>query len=162
MTTPADPQFAANAIPCDGCTLCCFNEQVILRPEAGDVLDTFDWEYIETPLYPGQQVPALKRDPTTGHCIYLTEAGCSIHARAPAICRRFHCARTFKALGRISRAKRDILWAMGHVLDKVLVERGRDRLELARRLGLDHLIDTEQQARAFERIADSARPPRRS
>ncbi len=70
-TPPADPQFAANAIPCDGCTLCCFNEQVILRPEVGDVLDSFDWEYIESTLYPGKRVPALKRDPATGHCIYL-------------------------------------------------------------------------------------------
>ncbi|BAI95052.1 hypothetical protein Sj15T_29520 [Sphingobium sp. TA15] len=160
-TPPADPRFAANAIPCDGCTLCCFNEQVILRPEAGDVLDDFDWEYIASDLYPGQRVPALKRDPATGHCVYLTETGCSIHERAPAICRRYHCARTFKALGRMSRCRRDILWAMGNVLDRAQVERGRDRLQRARELGIDHLIDTDAQVRAFERIADAHKSGRR-
>jgi len=151
----------ANAIPCDGCKICCTSEQVILREEAGDVLDTFDFEWVETPLYPGKKMPALKRNPATGHCIYLVDHGCAIHERAPAICRRFHCARTFKALGRISRARRDRLHAMGNVLEPALVERGRDRLALARAMGIDYLIDTEMQVAAFERIADSALPPRR-
>ncbi|TGX54355.1 YkgJ family cysteine cluster protein [Sphingomonas gei] len=142
-----------NAIPCDGCTECCKSDQVILRPEAGDDLATFDFEYIESALYPGRKVPALKRDPRTGKCVYLEERGCAIHGRAPAICRRFHCARTFKALGRMSRAQRDALWARGDVLEEGIVERGRDRYRLAQSLGLDQVIDVEMQVAAFEALA---------
>lgn len=146
-----------NAIPCDGCIECCKSEQVILRPEAGDDLSTFDVEYIESALYPGRKVPALKRDPRTGNCIYLEERGCAIHGRAPAICRRFHCARTFKALGRLSRAQRDRLWARGDVLEEAIVERGRDRYRLAQSLGLDHVLDIEAQVAAFEALAATPR-----
>lgn len=148
-----------NAVPCEGCTECCKTDMVILRPEAGDDLDRYAFEYVESALYPGQEVPALKRDPATGHCIYLEATGCAIHAQAPAICRRFHCARTFKALGRLSRAKRDALWARGDVLETSIVERGRDRYRLAQAMGLDPAIDTDMQVAAFERLA--AAVPRR-
>ncbi|MBO9499512.1 MAG: YkgJ family cysteine cluster protein [Novosphingobium sp.] len=149
-----------NAIPCDGCTLCCQSEQVILRPEAGDDLDFYDFEWIQTPLYPGRRMPALRQNPRTGHCVYLTDTGCAIHERAPAICRRFHCARTFKALGQMSRARRDALWALGNVLEEAVVERGRDRYRLAREMGLDAALDTETQVAAFERILAANAPPK--
>jgi len=141
-----------NAIPCDGCTACCKTDQVILRPEVGDDPAAYEVEYIASALYPGQRVPALKRDPQTGACVYLGPAGCTIHDRAPSICRRFHCARMFKALGQLSRAKRDVLWARGDVLEEAIVERGRDRYQLARSLGLDAVLDTELQVAAFEKI----------
>ena len=134
-------------------------DQVILRPEAGDDVASYDVEYIASALYPGQRVPALKRDPRTGHCVYLVAAGCAIHGRAPWTCRRFHCARMFKALGRLPRAKRDVLWARGDVLEEAIVERGRDRLRLAEAMGLDHLLDTDMQVAAFEKIV--AATPRR-
>ncbi|MDV3456536.1 YkgJ family cysteine cluster protein [Sphingomonas sp. HF-S4] len=148
-----------NAIPCDGCTECCKTDQVILRPEAGDDVASYDVEYIASALYPGRRVPALKRDPRTGFCVYLVEDGCAIHGRAPWTCRRFHCARMFKALGRLPRAKRDALWARGDVLEEAIVERGRDRLKLAETMGLDHLLDTDMQVAAFEKIV--AATPRR-
>ena len=148
----ADTPPDHNAIPCDGCTTCRKTDPVILRPEAGDDLASYELEYIASALYPGQSVPALKRDPRTGHCVYLGEAGCTIHGRAPWICRRFHCARTFKALGRLSRTKRDALWARGDVLEQAIVERGRDRYRLARELGLDAALDVEMQVAAFERL----------
>lgn len=148
-----------NAIPCDGCTACCKTEQVILRPEAGDDIAAYDVEYIASALYPGKLVPALKRDARTGYCVYLGAQGCGIHGRAPWTCRRFHCARMFKALGRLSRVKRDALWARGDVLDEEIVERGRDRYRLARTLGLDNVLDTDMQVAAFERILEAG--PRR-
>jgi Fe-S-cluster containining protein len=150
----------ANAIPCGGCTECCKTDQVILRPEAGDDLSTFEVEYIASALYPGQRVPALKRNPRTGACVYLMADGCAIHERAPWTCRRFHCARMFKALGKLSRAKRDVLWARGDVLEEAIVERGRDRLRLAETMGLDHLLDTDMQVAAFEKIV-AATPGRK-
>ena len=155
-----DEKADQNAISCDGCTECCKTDQVILRPEAGDDLTFYDLEYIESALYPGQRVPALKRDPRTGHCVYLRDSGCAIHERAPSACRRFHCARMFKALGRLSRAKRDILWARGDVLEEAIVERGRDRYAHAVEQGLDGVLDTEMQVAAFERII-AATPRRR-
>lgn len=148
----ADTARDHNAIPCDGCTECCKSEQVILRPEAGDEIAAYEVEYIASALYPGQRVPALRRNPHTGHCIYLVDEGCAIHGRAPFTCRRFHCARMFKALGRLSKTKRDALWARGDVLEKAIVERGRDRYRLARELGLDDVLDTEMQVAAFEKL----------
>lgn len=156
----ADTAHDQNAIPCDGCTACCKSEQVVLRPEAGDEIAAYEVEYIASALYPGQRVPALKRDPRTGHCVYLVEGGCAIHGRAPWTCRRFHCARMFKALGRLSRAKRDALWARGDVLEEAIVERGRDRYRLAQSLGLDAVLDTDMQVAAFEKIL-AATPSRR-
>lgn len=149
-----------NAIPCDGCTACCRTDQVILQPEAGDDPATYDIEYIASALYPGRRVPALKRDPVTGACVYLGTSGCTIHDRAPSICRRFHCARMFKALGQMSRARRDLLWARGDVLEEAIVARGRDRYRLAQAMGLDGVLDTATQVAAFERIA-AATPRRR-
>lgn len=153
MTEPVPPRPPShNDIPCDGCTACCKTDQVILRPEAGDDLSQYDVEYVRSSLYPGRLVPALKRDPRTGHCVYLARSGCTIHDRAPAICGRFHCARMFKALGRLPAAKRRALWAMGDVLEEAIVERGRDRHALARAMGLDDVLDTEMQVAAFEKI----------
>jgi hypothetical protein len=148
-----------NAIPCDGCTACCKTDQVILRPEAGDDVSSYEAELISSALYPGRLMPALKRDPLTGACVYLGDTGCTIHGRAPWTCRRFHCARMFKALGRLSRAKRDVLWARGDVLENAIVERGRDRYRVAQMLGLDAVLDTDMQVAAFEKIVDAT--PRR-
>lgn len=149
-----------NAIPCDGCVQCCRNDQVILHPEAGDDLSFYQWEPIGSALYPDRAVPALKRDPATGDCVYLTEGGCSIHARRPAVCRRFHCARTALALEQVSRRTRKILLRRGDVFDAELLARGRDRLLLARQMRLEQVLDTDQQVAAFERIADMPAPRR--
>lgn len=151
---PADQ----NAIPCDGCIQCCKNDQVILHPEAGDDLSFYRWEPIASALYPGQTMAALKRDPITGHCTYLTASGCSIHDRRPSVCRRFHCARTALALEKLPHRTRKILRRRGDVFDAALLERGRDRLQRARELGLEHVLDTDQQVAAFERIAAMTKP----
>lgn len=150
-----------NAIPCDGCIHCCRSDQVILNPEAGDDLSFYRWEPIQSALYPGRAVPALKRDPATGNCVYLTGQGCSIHERRPAVCRRFHCARTALALEQVPRHIRKILRRRGDVFDEELLEHGRDRLRLARAMGLEHVLDTAQQVAAFERIAALPAPKRR-
>lgn len=142
-----------NAIPCDGCIQCCKNDQVILHPEAGDDLSFYRWEAIASALYPGRTMAALKRDPITGHCTYLTASGCSIHERRPSVCRRFHCARTALALEKLSHRTRKILRRRGDVFDAELLERGQDRLRRARELGLEQVLDTDQQVAAFERIA---------
>jgi Fe-S-cluster containining protein len=125
--TGATPSLDHNAIPCDGCIQCCKNDQVILRPEDGDDLSLYAWEPIESALYPGRKSAALKRDPLTGYCIYLSATGCSIHDKRPAICRRYHCARTAKALEELPARTRKILKRRGDVFDDALLERGRSR-----------------------------------
>ena len=147
-----------NAIPCDGCIQCCKTDQVILHPENGDDLAFYQWDAVQSALYPGRKVAALKRNPTTGHCIYLEAHGCSIHDKRPAVCRRFHCARTAKALEELPRTTRKLILRRGDVVDEVLLEHGKDRLALARQMGLDHLLDTEKQKDAFERIAQMPKP----
>lgn len=152
------PPQDQDAIPCDGCVQCCRNDQVILHPEAGDDLGFYLWEPIVSALYPGRTVPALKRNPATGDCVYLVETGCSIHARRPSVCRRFHCARTALALERLPRRVRKILLRRGDVFDDALLARGRDRLQRAREMGLEQVLDTDQQVAAFERIAEMPPP----
>lgn len=155
------PPLDQNAIPCDGCIQCCKNDQVILRPEDGDDLSLYEWEPIASALYPGRVSAALKRDPQTGHCMYLAATGCSIHDKRPAICRRYHCARTAKALEELPHYVRKALKRRGDVFDKELLERARDRLRLAREMGLDHVLDTAQQKAAFMRIAEAPPPPKK-
>ena len=53
---------------------------------------------------------------------------------------------------------RKILRRRGDVFDAELLERGRDRLQRARELGLEHVLDTDQQLAAFERIAAMTKP----
>lgn len=89
-------------VPCNGCTECCKYDLLILHPELGDDPATFECEPAVNPLT-GQIVMALKHRPEGG-CIYLGEHGCTIHERAPAICREFDCRRFY--LGLIERTTR--------------------------------------------------------
>lgn len=70
-------------VPCNGCTLCCKNDAIYLKPEYGDDLNQYEWEY-----YNGK--PILKHKPNKD-CIYLGESGCTIHDRRPVVCREFSC-----------------------------------------------------------------------
>ena len=71
-------------IPCGSCTACCQNDAVFLHPEYGDPAE----DYI-TEEYEGRIVLAHKEN---GDCIYLDrKRGCTIHDRAPAVCRELDC-----------------------------------------------------------------------
>ena len=71
-------------VPCNGCTLCCQGDAIRLTEEdnAEDYL-TEPHSYI-----PGALMLAHKPN---GDCIYLNETGCSIHNRAPSLCRSADC-----------------------------------------------------------------------
>lgn len=61
-------------------------------PEDGDDVASYEHTYL-TP--PGKEpIPIVKQKPN-GDCFYLGEGGCTIHDRAPAICRAFDCRRWF-------------------------------------------------------------------
>jgi hypothetical protein len=77
------------SVPCNGCTVCCRKELIFLHPEHGDVVADYDAALTVNPITgkPGFAV----RQRADGACVYLGESGCTIHDRAPAICRVFDC-----------------------------------------------------------------------
>lgn len=107
---------AVRVVPCNGCTLCCQGDAVRLEPE--DRAEDYLTE--PHPYIAGALMIAHKPN---GECIYLDERGCSIHDRAPSLCRIADCrslafridfdsARKLHLLGRM-----DIrVWDQGHKL----------------------------------------------
>jgi Fe-S-cluster containining protein len=71
-------------VPCDGCTLCCQGDAIrMLEEDRPEEFITEPHSYI-----PGALMLAHKPN---GDCIYLDEKGCSIHTRAPSLCRSADC-----------------------------------------------------------------------
>ncbi|HGX3708931.1 TPA: YkgJ family cysteine cluster protein [Escherichia coli] len=87
-----------STLPCNGCTACCRGDAISIHPELGDVADDYETvpHYIPQMAEKGVRMLAHKPDKT---CVYLTETGCSIHGRAPALCREFDCRKMAKKLG---------------------------------------------------------------
>jgi len=88
-----------SSVPCNGCTACCQGELVVLDPEAGD----------DPALYLTRQSAdgahhALQQK-ANGDCVYLGPSGCSIWARAPAMCRTFDCRKFFLRFNRAARRR---------------------------------------------------------
>lgn len=73
-------------VPCNGCTSCCWHDRVFLGPQ--DDPRAFRW-HVEG----GYAV--LDRQPN-GACVYVTDAGCSIHGSAPDICQRMDCRELYQ------------------------------------------------------------------
>ena len=76
--------LARKSVPCNGCTLCCQGDAIRLEAEDNAA------EYITEshPFVPGARMLAHK---TNGECIYLNDDGCTIHERAPSLCRIADC-----------------------------------------------------------------------
>lgn len=108
-------------VPCDGCTACCRSDLIVLHPEHGDNPDDYQTQETLHPLY-GHKVFALIKN-ERGHCIYLGEHGCTIHDRAPLICRKFDCRRWFKKLPRNTRRQ-----LSKNPESRAIIEAGRARL----------------------------------
>lgn len=106
-------------VPCDGCTLCCRRDMIVLmegeRPE--------DYEVEEIRTKTGEVFHMVKKGPD-GNCIYLGAEGCTIHDRAPALCKAFDCRLAYKIVPRRERRAR---LAMG-IGDKAVMDAGRKRL----------------------------------
>jgi len=71
------------SVPCGTCQLCCKKTLVLLVPEAGDDVGSYVTRSVE-----GVHMLATKAN---GDCFYLGEAGCTIHDRAPIMCKVFDC-----------------------------------------------------------------------
>jgi Fe-S-cluster containining protein len=81
-------------VPCNGCTACCRFDLILLHPEDGDVVMLYETMEIINPMT-GEPALALKHKPGGG-CIYLGDGGCTIHGRAPVICKAFDCRRFYR------------------------------------------------------------------
>ncbi len=77
-------KLTTKVVPCNGCTLCCQGDAIRLEPE--DNAEEYQTE--PHPYVPGALMLAHKPN---GECIYLDERGCSIHDRAPSLCRAADC-----------------------------------------------------------------------
>lgn len=78
-------------VPCDGCTLCCQNGDLLrLLPEDDELL----YMTQPHPFMRGEKALAHKEN---GDCIYLDrKTGCTIHAHRPVMCRTFDCRILYK------------------------------------------------------------------
>jgi uncharacterized protein len=112
---------ALGNVPCNGCRACCLHDTIPLLPERGDLIWTYEHEVIATAAGP----TAVLRYGETGECIYLGPDGCTIHDRAPAICRAFDCREIFLSK---TRAERLALIKSGVVSNEVFLA-GRKRLK---------------------------------
>lgn len=126
-------------VPCNGCTACCRNELLFLHPEMGDRPESYETKPAVNPLN-GRAGLALEQKPN-GDCIYLGDVGCTIHGRAPAICKAFDCRRWFLSLG--SRSERRRLLRAGMVTKDVL-DAGRSRLETLPEIALTACCEPKQ------------------
>lgn len=112
-------------VPCDGCTTCCKGDLLVLHPEMGDDPSQYETRAIEHPLT-GEPVFALANK-KSGDCVYLGEGGCTIHERAPAICRAFDCRKFFLRLQGMRRAQRREIVRRG-LVGKDVLDAGKKRL----------------------------------
>jgi len=109
-------------VPCNGCTLCCKGDAIRLTED-----DNPD-EYI-TEVHPYISGAIMLAHKPNGDCIYLIESGCSIHDRAPFLCRSADCRSIalkydFTTAMQLHQMKRiDIrVWDKGNELVKKLKE----------------------------------------
>jgi Putative zinc- or iron-chelating domain len=103
---------AVGNVPCNGCRACCLHDMIPLMPERGDLIWTYKHEVVATATGP----KAVLQCGETGGCIYLGRDGCTIHDRAPAICRAFDCRELFRSK---TRAERLMLAKSGVVSNEV-------------------------------------------
>jgi Fe-S-cluster containining protein len=75
-------------VPCGPCRACCRSELIVLIPEDGDDVESYDHEMVF--INGAGEMPFLKHR-KNGDCVYLDRDGCTIHERRPSLCRIFDC-----------------------------------------------------------------------
>jgi hypothetical protein len=108
------------SVPCGDCHLCCRGDVIMLFPEHGDRID--DYQHIVIDVPEGRAAVVAEGD--DGNCVYLGPTGCTIHDRAPFICKVFDCRRWF--LSR-TRTERRAMVKSG-LADAAVFQAGRERL----------------------------------
>jgi Fe-S-cluster containining protein len=109
-------------VACGGCTLCCRSGELILITQ-----DDPDYAYDTREIVVGERTFAALQLKPDGSCIYVTDAGCSIHEHAPITCRVFDCAGLYASKTRRQRRalQRDpyvrALYARGRELHRLRI-----------------------------------------
>lgn len=106
-------------VPCNGCTACCWGQAIFLTA-VDDPPETYEVVPATNPAT--GRVEWMLAHSEFGACVYLGDRGCTIHNRAPAMCRAYDCRRQWKGL---LRGERRRLERKG-ILDPAL-RAGRDR-----------------------------------
>lgn len=88
-------------VPCAGCTVCCKNEDVVIRVEDGDILENYK---THGKIRYGETVQILDHQPN-GDCVYLIENKCSIYEERPIVCRSYDCRIDFLSHTRSTKNK---------------------------------------------------------
>jgi hypothetical protein len=114
-------------VPCNGCKECCKGDKIALKRYLGDQPENYLCHQEEgvnglTGLPEMQWV--LDHKPN-GDCVYLNSKGCSIHGRAPAVCREFDCRALFVTLTREQRRE----WVKNGAIKKAVFDAARKRLD---------------------------------
>lgn len=86
------------SVPCDGCTLCCRGDAISIHPELGDDASQYQTVPHFIPELAAKGILMLAHKPDHS-CVYLGERGCTIHGKAPALCREFDCRGLVRKLG---------------------------------------------------------------
>lgn len=109
-------------VPCGPCHACCRHELIVLLPDEGDIVESYDHVVM---FIPGAGETPYLRQKKNGECIYLGRDGCTIHQRRPHICKIFDCRMFYLSK---SRAERQALRA-GSQTTAAIFNAGRTRLK---------------------------------
>ncbi|EJM1834574.1 YkgJ family cysteine cluster protein [Salmonella enterica] len=120
---PVTSAVVAADVPCNGCTLCCRSDAISIHPELGDVAEDYQTEPHIVPQMAADGIVMLAHKPD-GSCVYLGDDGCTIHGKAPALCREFDCRRWVRKLGYTKSRK----LAKKGLIGMAVVRAGMDRL----------------------------------
>ncbi|EOH1034942.1 YkgJ family cysteine cluster protein [Salmonella enterica] len=120
---PLTTKVVTADVPCNGCTLCCRSDAISIHPELGDVPEDYLTEPHMVPQMAADGILMLAHKPD-GSCVYLTDAGCGIHGKAPALCREFDCRKWVRRMGYTKSRK----LAKKGLIGMAVVRAGWDRL----------------------------------
>ena len=115
-------------VPCGTCRLCRHYDVILLIPDEGDVIESYEHQIVDVP---GTGPVAVVKKGVDGNCIYLGPDGCAIHERAPAICQAFDCRRLFLSKSRMERRA----MVKAGAADKEIFEAARKRLHTLPEVG---------------------------
>jgi Fe-S-cluster containining protein len=84
-------------VPCNGCTVCCRQQIVLLGDRDEPNIAAYDYRHIGDHR-------VLNNKPN-GECTHLGPEGCTIYEKRPFVCRTYDCRKQFKILASSERRR---------------------------------------------------------
>ena len=110
-------------VPCNGCRECCRGDMISLKLHLGDKVEDYRCHQEVNPVT--NHLDWVLDHKPNGDCVYLGATGCTIHDRAPVVCREFDCRLVFKALTRNQRRE----WVKNGAIKQSVFDAARKRLD---------------------------------